>query len=222
MLSPLYPDETSPFVVSSDSWGAFDHYEFVVNDWYEDTDTDNLDLQFLTHFAYSDDYYLNIVGEVINNSDQPADWVNIVGSIYDENGNLLNASIAYTMVDTLAPGERSPFKLYFGDNWDNSTDYYLQLTGSVGEMPEKIFGLVEYNYTIENGSCTFTGTVRNVSGQESSFATIIVSMYDENDQLVDADWAFSDGDAIPANGTDTFELWIYDCVPFDHETVVVE
>ena len=222
MMTPLYPDDVSPFVVSSDSWGNFDHYEFVINDWYEDYDPETLDLQFLTHSAYSDDYYLNIVGEVINNSDQPAEWVNIVGSIYDENGKLLNASITYTMVDTLAPGQRSPFKLYFGDNWDDTSDYFLQLNGSSAEPAEKVFSLVEYVYSLEDNSCTFSGTVRNISSQESGFASIIVSMYDENDQLINADWTFSDGDTIPANGTDTFNLWIYDCIPFDHETVIVE
>ena len=35
LLSPLYIDDTSPFIVSSDSWGEFDHYEFVINDTYE-------------------------------------------------------------------------------------------------------------------------------------------------------------------------------------------
>ena len=222
LLSPLYPDDTSPFVISSDSWGEFDHFEFVINDLYEAEDVAPLDLEIVSHTSFSDDYSLTILGEIANNSDQNAQWVYVAGSLSDENGQIMNATTAYTMVDNIAPGEKAPFKMYFSDNWKDSTDYFLQVRGSAGEAPVPEVALVDYEATRDGNSCTFTGTVENLTAAEIGFASITVSTYDADDQLVDANWTFSDGSNIPANGKDTFTLSVYDCREYDHEVVTVD
>jgi hypothetical protein len=222
LLSPLYPDDISPFIVSSDSWGEFDHTEFVINDIYEAENAAPMDLEIVYHTSYSDDYSLTILGEIQNNSDQPAQWVYAAGSISDANGQILNATTAYTLQDTIAPGAKAPFKLYFSDNWKDSTDYFLQLRGSPGELVEPTVKLVDYVVTKDGTSCTYTGSVENLTAEEIGFASVIVSTYDANDQLVDANWTFSDGSAIPANGKDTFTLSVFDCKEYDHEVVTVE
>jgi hypothetical protein len=222
LLSPLYPDDTSPFVTSSDSWGEFDHYEFVVNDWYEPEDADPMDLEIVYHTSFSDDYSLTILGEIANNSDQNAQWVYVAGSLSDESGQIMNATTAYTMVDNIAPGEKAPFKMYFSDNWKDSTDYFLQVRGSPGEAPVPEVRLVNYKATREGNNCTFTGTVENLTSEEIGFASITVSTYDANDKLVDANWTFSDGSTIKAKGKDTFTLSVYGCKAYDHEVVVVD
>ena len=147
LLSPLYIDDTSPFIVSSDSWGEFDHFEFVINDLYEADDATPLDLEIVYHTSYSDDYCLNHPRGIQNNSDQPAQWVYVAGSISDANGQILNATTAYTLQDTISPGSKAPFKLYFSDNWKDSTDYFLQLRGSPGELVEPTVKLVDYTVT---------------------------------------------------------------------------
>ncbi len=222
LLSPLYADDTSPFIVSSDSWGAFDHYEFVVNDWYEAEDVAPLDLAISYHTSFSDDYSLTILGEITNQSDQPAQWVYVAGSISDASGQIMNATTAYTMVDMIAPGEKAPFKMYFSDNWKDTTDYFLQVRGSAGDVVQPKVRLVDYDVSKDSTSCKYTGSLENLTSEEIGFASIIVSTYDANDQLVDANWTFSDGSTIPANGKDTFTLSVYDCKEYDHEVVVVE
>lgn len=222
LLSPLYTDSTTPFIVSSNSWGEFDHYEFVVNDWYEAEDVPPLDLAIVYHTSFSDDYMLTIVGEIANNSDQTAEWVYVAGGLYDASGQIMNATTAYTMLDTIAPGEKAPFKMYFSDNWKDSTDYYLQVTGRAGDAPVPEVRLVDYKASKEGNTCTFAGTVENLTAGEIGFVSVIVSLYDASDQLVDASWTFSDGSAIPAKGKDTFTLSVYDCKPYKYEVIRVE
>ena len=90
------------------------------------------------------------------------------------------------------------------------------------KLVEPTVKLVDYAVTKDGTSCTYTGSVENLTAEEIGFASIIVSTYDANDQLVDANWTFSDGSAIPANGTDTFTLSVFDCKPYDHEVVTVD
>ena len=222
LLSPLFPEQSSPFVISSDAWSDMDSYEFLVNDWYDSSETEMPDLEISNHSSYSDDYSLTIVGEIVNHSAQPVQWAYVAGSLYDGSGNLLNATTAYSLLNTIQPDEKAPFKMVFYDNWQDSTDYFLQVTGSLADAEAKIGEVESYEATRDGDSCTFTGTVRNISGAETGFISVVVSMYDASDQLVDTDWTFTDSDTIPADGTDTFTLSVYDCKAYDHEIVDVD
>jgi hypothetical protein len=222
LLSPILPGDTSPFVISSDSWNEYDHFEFVVNDWSESTEQELPNLEIINQSSYSDDYSLTIIGEIVNHESQPVQYAYVAGSLFDSTGKLMNTTTAYSLLNVIEPDGKAPFKVQFYDNWKDYNDYSLQVTGSTTEAVEKSVTLVDYKAEKDDNTCTFTGTVKNISAEESSFVSIVVSMYDANDILVDADWIFSDADSIAAGATDTFSLTIYDCLEYDHETVAVE
>ncbi len=222
-LNVLLPGDYSPFSVSSDQWGNAASYDFIVDDWYEARDLPAEDVVFLNHTSFSNDYYFNIVGEVINNSTQPVGWVKIAGTLYDENDMILATNYTYSMLDYIAPGGKSPFKIWIGENWENGSYYEIQVQADYDEMPATKAQLVDYELTRDGKYCDITGTVKNISQEELSFISIIVSFYDSQNKLVDAEWSFNDASgSLPAGATDTFTVTSYSCPNFDHIEVTVE
>jgi len=70
--------------------------------------------------------YLEISGQVKNNTSESQEYVQIVGTFYDENGVVVDVGITYSSVDVLQPGGTSPFKLTI-KNREEITDYKLQV-----------------------------------------------------------------------------------------------
>jgi hypothetical protein len=70
--------------------------------------------------------YLEISGQVKNNTSESQEYVQIVGTFYDENGVVVDVGMTYSSVDVLQPGGTSPFKLTV-QNRDEITDYKLQV-----------------------------------------------------------------------------------------------
>ena len=54
---------------------------------------------------------LHIVGEVINESYQPARYVRITATFYDANNSVIGTDFTFTSPSTLQPGQRAPFDL---------------------------------------------------------------------------------------------------------------
>jgi hypothetical protein len=70
--------------------------------------------------------YLEISGQVKNNTSESQEYVQIIGTFYDESGVVVDVGMTYSSVDVLQPGGKSPFKLTV-KNRDEITDYKLQV-----------------------------------------------------------------------------------------------
>src|SRR5918995_5466656 len=63
---------------------------------------------------YNDD---RIIGEILNNGTETADFVEIVASFYDANGQIVGTESGFTDPYTLNTGNKAPFTvLLFGDD----------------------------------------------------------------------------------------------------------
>lgn len=70
--------------------------------------------------------YLEISGQVKNNTSESQEYVQIIGTFYDESGVVVDVGMTYSSVDVLQPGGTSPFKLTV-KNRNEITDYKLQV-----------------------------------------------------------------------------------------------
>lgn len=55
--------------------------------------------------------FTHIQGEVQNTGSQPATFVELIGTIYDADGNVVGVGFTYTTLDTIPAGGASPFDL---------------------------------------------------------------------------------------------------------------
>lgn len=70
--------------------------------------------------------YLEISGQVKNNTSKNQDYVQIVATFYDKEDVVVDVGMTYSSVNVLQPGSISPFKLTV-KNRDEITDYKLQV-----------------------------------------------------------------------------------------------
>ena len=209
-LSMVPPGEIMPFYVSSDAWGNFARYEFVIDTYYE-TEKELVEGVVLKgHHINVEGYAPMIVGEIENNSLVPVEWVNIAGMVYDTNGILLDVATTYSTLDIIPPGGKSPFKMYMNYGWSGYDHYELIVQAEEAyEFPADIV-VTDYETTSNDYSTTFTGTVKNNTSEDLSFVKVAATFYDEHGQVVSCDWTFAAEENIPANGTGTFELSIWE------------
>lgn len=72
--------------------------------------SDSLTITSQTSYIDSLDFY-HVVGEVQYNSVMPVDFVQIIGTFYDKDGNVVGTATTYTNPSTLDSGDTAPFDL---------------------------------------------------------------------------------------------------------------
>jgi hypothetical protein len=60
--------------------------------------------------------HLHVIGEVENNSPVIAEFVKIIGTFYDDNGNVVGTSFTYSNPTDIGSGEKAPFDLILSDS----------------------------------------------------------------------------------------------------------
>jgi hypothetical protein len=75
----------------------------------------------LSHNAREDGGYLHVVGEVENGLGRPIDFVQVTGTFYDANKQVIGTDLVFTDPNSLEAGETAPFDLtFFTDAVDSS------------------------------------------------------------------------------------------------------
>ena len=94
-------------------------------------------LEVVTGRDYISYDYLNIVGEVINNTDEWFDFVKVVATFYDSDNKVLGSDFTYTELDELPPQGKGVFVLTsdVGGAADSVASYKLQVQGKKEQHP---------------------------------------------------------------------------------------
>ena len=71
----------------------------------------NANVSLASQRAYNDANLFHIVGEVQNTGTEAAEFVQIVASFYNENGQFVGTSFTYTTPNTVSPGTKAPFDI---------------------------------------------------------------------------------------------------------------
>jgi hypothetical protein len=69
------------------------------------------DVSLVNQKAYSDASLFHIAGEVQNTGTEPVEYVQIIASFYNENGQFVGTDFTYTAPTTLSPGMKAPFDM---------------------------------------------------------------------------------------------------------------
>jgi hypothetical protein len=82
---------------------------------------------------HGDSYYveygwLHVIGEVQNTGTTPAEFVKLIVTLYDASGNVVGMDFAYTDLDIIPAGGRSPFETGT-DHFLNFDHYEIQVQG---------------------------------------------------------------------------------------------
>lgn len=151
-----------------------------------------------------------LIGVVQNDTNGPIEFVQIISSIYDSNGDYLNNGFTFTSLDVLLPNERSPFSMIiFEEKPFARYDYQVQWSSSAGPA-DRTATVVASRGSTTFGFYEITGQVRNDGTRPLEYVQVIATAYDAAGQLAGVGFTFTSLDVLHPGGTSPFSLLITD------------
>lgn len=155
---------------------------------------------------------LHVVGEAVNNTDQPVQFVRISAAYYDAAGAILDTDFTYTELDVLDPGQASPFQLITLDP-PAGIDSYKLTTGSDSayDVPLRDLAATVGSVRVDAiGTLNIVGEVANNTGVDADFVKVAGALYDDSGRVIRVDFTYTDRDTIAAGGASPFKLLFLD------------
>ena len=131
---------------------------------------------------------LTVLGEVVNASASDLERVVAQIALFDEADRLLASQAVTIALDALAPGQRSPFAVLFGEAPERYASYQATVLSAVpayvGTMQRD---LESVDVALEQRSerlVTLAGRVRNMGQVEAVDVIVVVTLYDPLGRVV--------------------------------------
>ena len=116
-----------PFELEFQLRTAYHHYEFSV-EGNPTEESPRLDLQIVSHEGSSGDGY-HITGQVSNPGDTLSTYVQIIGTLYDGAGKVVNVGYDFLAAAQLPPGGSAPFEVVIEHPHESVASYGLVVLG---------------------------------------------------------------------------------------------
>jgi hypothetical protein len=215
-------NDRTPFVISLDgpadtAESSYFYWDVDVTDPIDTANDVTIDLA----NAFIDEFdNLHIVAAIGNEGDLVL-AIQLVAGLYAEDGTVLDAATVSAPI-YIGPGEFIPISFdYFSsvnsnaEELDRVDNYTVQIDSYW--TYETSFDVVtletgnESSETFGEGQVTFTGDVLNTSAEALASATLILALYDTDDNLVTSSWTsvYPEGDTFAPEASLPFELTVY-------------
>lgn len=206
MLSTLRPGELSPFDFAMTPPPPYDSYGFAITS--QPTDRDPVDdFAILSQRSFTDTLTtLAVVGELRNDLPSAVAFVVVVGTFYDSQGAVWNAGQVYTLLDRLAAGQRSPFRLAVSGA-PQIVSYTLKVRAAPNVPPPRA-DLIVVNSTpnVQESLLTIDGQVRNDGAVGARDVEVVATLYDAAGQVVNAAAGPANPTTLPAGASHPFQI----------------
>lgn len=164
-----------------------------------------------TNTSYRDDIgYFHVVGLAENVGEMNASFVEVSGTFYDADGNVVETSTTFTQRDVVPAGERSPFHLQVQDDRAEIERYKLDISAeSTDDTPPGHGDLSTQGVTTETDSIGYyhvKGEVHNEGSKEAKSVEVIGAFYNAEGDIVGTAFTYTDPEDIEPGGTASFDL----------------
>lgn len=159
----------------------------------------------------------NITGYVINNQNIPIEAIRLTGILYDARGNQLTERSDILSQDVLQPNESASFRLRFeGGRPSTAVRYELHAAARTAEFSlnsyygNENFDVVREEGFNESGNFFVRGQITNIGSRLVQNVRVIVTVFDDEGNVVGSETLFITKDQLLPNEADVFDLVIYD------------
>lgn len=161
------------------------------------------------HSSYVDNIdYLNVVGEILNNTANHLRYVRITVNVFNTNGQLLDTDFTYTSLDTLPPGDKTCFQLWMEE--PTSWSYYEFEAPSYWTDAEPLPNLAVFNdsgsYNSTFGWYEIIGQVRNDHGSRVEYVSPVGTAYNSSGVVIGCDFTYVNSTHLDPDQTSSFEM----------------
>jgi hypothetical protein len=179
-------------------------------------DTANFgDVSLLSSSSYIDSIgSLHVVGELQNTSPEPREFVEIVATLRDPSGNILDSSFTFSEVEVLRPGEKSPFDVIFSNEQQVQKTQRYEISSITSEISQEkpanlILNVGDTFYDSIN-SAHVVGEVTNNGPGVSRFTQVSGTFYDNQGKTVATEFTFTDPQDLQPGQSAPFDMIISD------------
>ena len=167
------------------------------------------------------------LGEVVNLSGDPAEEVQVQVSLHDEQGQLLASGAAFTQLDIMAGGGRSPFALLFPAPPTSFAQYQTRVLSGV---PSTHFGprypdlevVEEWGGWLDERNYQIRGKVQNSGEADAEQVAIVITLYNEEGHVVGARADEVEAEVFLSGAIAPFEVTLTPMGPVDRYDVQVQ
>ena len=169
------------------------------------------DIRIVSHSQHRSPDEVHIAGEVINEGSSNADFIEVTARLLSSSNQQVGTESSYTLLDILAPGEKSPFHLVFAPP-TNYHHYPLSVTATdTAEAPNHNFTVrVTNTSTDADGDRHINGEVTNNNETRAEAVQVVFTFYNAEGGVVEAEVAFPETldfePALDPGETAPFEL----------------
>jgi LysM repeat protein len=131
------------------------------------------------------------MGEVVNVSGRAAEEVQVQVSLHDEQGRLLASGAAFTQLDILATGGRTPFAVFFSAPPSSFAQYQTRVLSGVpsthlGPRYPDLAVIEDWGGWLDENNYQVRGQVHNTGEADAERVVSVITLYDEEDHVVGA------------------------------------
>ncbi len=166
-------------------------------------------VQVLSSAAWTDSYgYLHIPGEVLNNTPNRREYVEITATYYNSANQVLATDFTFTNVWTVNARQRAAFEL-LSPRPTGYHHYKLSVSSSVTSVAP-IGNLVlagGVNYTDAYIGRHFVGEVTNKNSFVVDFVQVVLTLYNARGGVFHTDFTFTNPYTLASGQTAPFDVW---------------
>lgn len=155
--------------------------------------------------------YLNIVGEVSNNTNSNLRFVKIAVNVFNSSGNLLATDYTYTWLNDLPAKEKTCFELFIPKpvGWSyyefEPVEYWTDGT----PLPNLTAFNHSGSYDSTFGWYEIIGMVRNDTSTNYEYVQPVGTLYNGSGSVIGCDFTFTNLDVLNPGQSSAFEMTFY-------------
>jgi hypothetical protein len=151
---------------------------------------------------------LHIVGQLQNNFTFPIQFVQITGTVYDSNHQLVATSDTYTDMDVLNPGAKSGFDILFTNVPTGASSYAVSASYQQASAPKpQALSISVGHQNIDSiNAYHLLGEVTNQGNNTATFVKVSAVLFDANHRIIDVVNTFTSPNNLQPGQTAPFDL----------------
>lgn len=205
LVFSLRPSEAAPFDVFMGTPPPFDSYTATPSGQPSaNAPVDQFTI--LSQSSYDDAGVRRLVGELRSDLGSNAGLVQVVGTFYDADGKVWRASQAYTLLNVLRPGQRSPFVLTTSGASQIASASFLVRAIAATAAPRGDLAVLSSSAAVQGDALLISGQVRNSGATAASNVQVVATLTDAGGQIVEA--GASTRAPLAAGATAPFQITI--------------
>ena len=160
----------------------------------------------------SEDGTFHIVGEIENNSSVPLNQVVVTATFYDINKKTLDTVSTDSILETIMPGKKGPFDLFFINNVVSQIyQYSLNIKYKPTDYKTESLEILSSNAKRDMlDNFIISGTVTNHDQKTANTIVVIATLYDKDGKVVATSKTYTQPEYLKAGGITPFLVSIFD------------